>query len=195
MRLNYGRNALMKNKQNYSHIKISKFLSRILRHSPETIHLSMDKNGWVNINELIENANKYTNMRLTDDLIKTIVQTNDKQRYIISEDGKRIRANQGHSIAVDLELESKTPPDILYHGTAERFLDSIMKNGLKPMNRQHVHLSQTKETAFSVGKRHGESIVLSINAKKMYEDGYKFYLSENKVWLADKVPVKYFFPL
>jgi putative RNA 2'-phosphotransferase len=181
----------MENKTNGIHVKTSKFLSLILRHSPETIHLNIDKNGWVNINELINNANKYKNMRLNNDLIKIIVETNNKQRFKISDDGKRIRANQGHSITVDLELESKIPPDILYHGTAIRFLDSIMKEGLKPMARQFVHLSPTEEIALIVGKRHGKPTVLYIDAKKMYEEGYKFYLSENKVWLVDKVPVKY----
>jgi putative RNA 2'-phosphotransferase len=181
----------MENELNAMHVKTSKFLSLVLRHSPETIHLNMDKNGWVNIDELITNANKYKNMHLNNDLIKIIVETNNKQRFKISDDGKRIRANQGHSIAVDLELESKIPPDILYHGTANRFLDSIMKEGLKPMTRQFVHLSLTEEIALTVGRRHGKPIVLYINAKNMYEDGYKFYLSENKVWLVDKVPVKY----
>jgi putative RNA 2'-phosphotransferase len=151
----------------------------------------MDKNGWVNIDELIHNANKYKNIPLTFDLIKIIVETSDKQRFIISDDEKKIRANQGHSIKVDLELESKTPPDILYHGTAEHFLGEIMKYGLKPMTRQHVHLSQIEEIALAVGNRHGKAIVLSINAKNMYEEDHKFYLSENKVWLVDKVPVKY----
>jgi putative RNA 2'-phosphotransferase len=179
------------NKSHDNHVSISKFLSLVLRHSPQTIHLNIDKNGWVNIDELIQNANKYKRMHLTVDLINTIVKTNDKQRFILSDDGKRIRANQGHSINIDLELEAKTPPDILYHGTASRFLDSIMKDGLKPMSRQHVHLSQTEETALKVGKRHGKPIVLFINAKNMFEDGYKFYLSENNVWLVNNVPAKY----
>jgi putative RNA 2'-phosphotransferase len=181
----------MKNKSNDDHVKISKFLSLILRHSPETIHVNMDKNGWVNISKLIDNTNKYKNMHLTIDLIKTVVDTNDKQRFILSDDEKKIRANQGHSIPVDLELENKIPPDVLYHGTASRFLDSIMKNELKPMTRQYVHLSPAEKVAITVGKRHGEPIVLYINAKDMYEDGYKFYLSKNKVWLVDRVPIKY----
>jgi putative RNA 2'-phosphotransferase len=151
----------------------------------------MDKNGWVDIDELIHNANKYRNICLTMDLIHIVVKDNDKQRFIISDDGKRIRANQGHSITVDLGLEDKKPPEVLYHGTASRFLDSIMKDGLKPMKRQYVHLSKTEEIALTVGKRHGKPIVLYINAKDMYEEGYKFYLSENKIWLVDKVPVKY----
>ena len=179
------------NKSYDNHVAISKFLSLVLRHSPQTILLNIDKNGWFNIEELIQNANKYKRMNLTVDLINTIVSTNDKQRFILSDDGKRIRANQGHSINIDLELEAKTPPDILYHGTASRFLESIMNYGLKPMSRQYVHLSQTEETALTVGKRHGEPIVLFINAKKMFEDGYKFYLSENNVWLVNNVPKKY----
>jgi len=181
----------MKEKLNDAHVRISKFLSLILRHSPGTIHLTMDNNGWADIDELIINANKYKKKQLTFELIKMIVETNDKQRFIISDDGKRIRANQGHSIQIDLELESKTPPDILYHGTTDRFLDSILKDGLKPMSRQYVHLSQNEETALAVGKRHGKPIVVSIMAKTMYEEGYKFYLSENNVWLVDNVPVKY----
>jgi putative RNA 2'-phosphotransferase len=152
----------------------------------------MEKNGWVNISELIDNANKYKNMHLTIDLIKTVVYTNDKQRFIISSDKKKIRAKEGHSIEVDLDLESKKPPNVLYHGTASFFLDSIMENGLNPIAKiQDVYLSPTKKIAIEVGKRDGEPVVLYINAKDMYEDGYKFYLSENKVWLVDKVPLKY----
>ncbi|MDR1315232.1 MAG: RNA 2'-phosphotransferase [Spirochaetales bacterium] len=186
-----NKDKFMRNKSTGDLVKISKFMSLVLRHSPETIRVNMDKNGWVSIQELIDNANKYKNLHLSVDIIKMVVETNDKQRYILSDDGKRIRANQGHSIAVDLELESKTPPDILYHGTATRFLDSIMKDGLKPMTRQYVHLSRTEQTATAVGKRHGEPVILYIDARKMHEDAYKFYLSENKVWLTDNVPVKY----
>jgi putative RNA 2'-phosphotransferase len=181
----------MKTESNGANVKISRFLSLLLRHAPETIHVNMDRNGWVDINELIDNAHKYKNLHLTIDLIKTIVETNDKQRFVISDDGKRIRANQGHSIAVDLELESKAPPDILYHGTADRFLNSIFKEGLKPMRRQYVHLSLTEEIALTVGKRHGNPAVLYINTKNMYEEGYEFFLSKNKIWLVKEVPVKY----
>jgi putative RNA 2'-phosphotransferase len=181
----------MENKLNAKGVKISKFLSLVLRHAPETIHVNMDKNGWVGIQELIDNAKTYKKLHLTIDVIKKVVETNDKQRFIISDDGKRIRANQGHSITVDLELESRTPPDVLYHGTAIRFLDSIKKDGLKSMGRQYVHLSRTEEIAIAVGRRHGEPIVLYIDTKSMYEERYKFYLSENKVWLVDKVPIKY----
>ena len=176
-------------------IRISKFLSLILRHSPQTIHLNMDSNGWVNIDEIIHNAKKYKNIILTLDLIKIIVENNDKKRFKIFEDEKKIRASQGHSIKVNLNLENKPPPDVLYHGTANRFLESIMENGIEQMNRQYVHLSQSKEIALTVGKRHGKPIVLVIDAKNMLKDGYKFYLSENNIWLTDKVPVKYIKPL
>jgi len=181
----------MENQSNNNIVRISKFLSLILRHSPEKIHLNIDKNGWANIQELIENANKYKNIQLTIELIKEVVEKNDKKRFIISEDGERIRANQGHSIKIDLELESKIPPDILYHGTSSRFLDSIMKEGLRPMTRQYVHFSTDEETALKVGKRHGRPLILQVDAKKMHEDGYKFYVSENGIWLTEKAPVKY----
>jgi len=181
----------MEKQSNDSNTRVSKFLSLVLRHSPEIIHLNIDKNGWAGIDEIIDKAGKYKSLHLSVELIKEVVEKNDKQRFIISDDGKRIRANQGHSITIDLELESKTPPDILYHGTATRFLGSIMKDGLKPMTRQYVHLSATEKTALTVGKRHGEPTVLHIDAKGMYEDGYKFYLSENGIWLVEKVPAEY----
>jgi putative RNA 2'-phosphotransferase len=169
----------------------SKFLSLVLRHRPELIHLNMDANGWVDIDELINNANKYKNMHLTKEILAEIVKTNDKQRFIIDTKNNKIRANQGHSIAIDLALEPQIPPDELYHGTATGFLDSIIGNGIKSMSRQYVHLSRTVEIAENVGKRHGKPIVLYIDAKAMYENGHRFYLSENKVWLVDYVPKEY----
>jgi putative RNA 2'-phosphotransferase len=172
-------------------VQMSKFLSFVLRHQPETIHLNMDKNGWVDIDELINNANKYKNWRLDKEILAEIVKTNDKQRFIIDNEKNKIRANQGHSIKIDLAIEPKTPPDELYHGTAARFLESIMENGIKPMRRQYVHLSRTVEIAENVGKRHGTPIVLYINTKAMHEKGYTFYLSENRVWLVDYVPKEY----
>jgi putative RNA 2'-phosphotransferase len=172
-------------------VQLSKFLSLVLRHKPELIHLNMDANGWADIDELIKNANKYSNMCLTKDILTEIVKTNDKQRYIIDTEKNKIRANQGHSISIDLALEPQIPPDELYHGTATKFLESIMANGIKPMSRQYVHLSRTTEIAENVGKRHGEPIILSIDTKSMYENGYKFYLSENKVWLVNDVPKEY----
>ena len=181
----------MKDTMHRELVKLSKFLSLVLRHSPQTIHLNMDTQGWAALDVLIRNAKKYKNIALTIDVIHNIVAHNDKQRFIISDDGKRIRANQGHSIPVDLGLERREPPGVLFHGTASRFLGSIMQDGIKPMRRQYVHLSLTAEIALSVGKRHGNPVVLYIDAKKMHEDGFAFYLSENKVWLTDVVPVQY----
>lgn len=165
---------------------ISKFLSLILRHKPETIGLKLDKNGWADIDELIE---KSKDISLTRELIDEVVQKNDKRRFII--DGNRIRANQGHSIEVDLELKPLTPPDILYHGTATRFLDSIMQTGITKQSRQHVHLSQELETAISVGQRHGKVAILEVNAQEMLAKGHTFYRSENGVWLTDIVGVEF----
>jgi putative RNA 2'-phosphotransferase len=125
------------------------------------------------------------------DELKEIVATNNKQRFEFSEDMNRIRARQGHSIYVDVELEEKLPPDTLYHGTAKAFLDSIMEKGIIKGNRLYVHLSSTKETATNVGKRHGEPVVLEIDAKRMAEDGHRFFLSRNGVWLTDYVDSKY----
>jgi len=169
-----------------THKKISKYLSYILRHKPQSIGLKLDANGWANIDELIA---KTTQMELSRQDIEIVVENNSKQRFAI--DGDKIRANQGHSIEVDLALEPQTPPDILYHGTATRFIDSINQNGLLPQSRQHVHLSSDKDTAIEVGKRHGKVVVLEIDCTQMATDGYSFYLSHNGVWLTDAVPKEY----
>jgi putative RNA 2'-phosphotransferase len=171
-------------------IKISKFLSLILRHKPESIGVSMSPHGWVNINELIKAAEKhriYLNKKLIDQVIKE----DDKQRFTYSTDGESIRANQGHSINIELELKPSKPPDSLYHGTASRFIENIRKKGLLKMNRQHVHLSLLKKTAYDVGKRHGKPIILTIDAETMTKDGYDFYLSKNGVWLTKHVAPQY----
>jgi len=165
---------------------VSKFLSLLLRHKPETIGLMLDENGWADIDELISKSKE---IALTRALIDEVVADSDKQRFII--EGNKIRANQGHSIAVDLEFKAVRPPDMLYHGTATRFLDSIMQGGLTKQQRLHVHLSKNIETATAVGKRHGKVVILEVESKKMFEDGYEFYLSENEVWLTDVVPVEY----
>lgn len=172
------------------HTKISKFLSYVLRHRPDSINISLDTEGWVNIDELLKQAQQH-GKAITHSLLKEIVQTNDKQRFIISEDGTRIRANQGHSIPVDLKLQPKNPPAYLYHGTAQKYLDSIMTQGLKKRNRQHVHLSFEKETAIKVGSRHGKVVILKIAAQDMQRAGHSFYRSENNVWLTDHVPVEF----
>jgi putative RNA 2'-phosphotransferase len=169
---------------------ISKLMSLVLRHKPDELGLKMDEEGWVNVNELISNM-KAKGIRVTFETIQTVVDTNDKKRFAFSEDKTLIRASQGHSIEVELNLPEAVPPDILYHGTTTKYLDSILQAGLLKQNRQHVHLSITKETALNVGSRHGKPVILTINAKLMYKNGIKFYLSENKVWLTDMVPPQY----
>ena len=176
-------------------VSISKFLSFILRHNPDSIHLQLDKHGWASIDEFIENAKKYAHKDITYDMIEHIVNHNDKQRFALSADGEKIRANQGHSIHIDLGLTPIIPPDVLYHGTAIRFYEAIMAQGIKPMNRQYVHLSETEETAINVGSRHGKPIVLKILSSEMRQDGFIFYKSENGVWLTNRVPKNYIRPL
>lgn len=171
------------------HKKASKFLSLVLRHQPELIHLDMDEQGWVSVDQLIKNARG--RVFLDRDLIRRIVRDNDKQRFVLSDDGRSIRANQGHSINIDLQLEPRQPPETLYHGTADRFLESIEAQGLKPGSRRHVHLSADIKTARNVGQRHGRPIVLKVAAEQMYQQGCVFYRSDNGVWLIDQVPVGY----
>ena len=171
-------------------VKKSRFLSLVLRHKPETIGLALDENGWVAIDSLLEAANAH-NRTLTRAELDEIVATNNKKRFAISQDGLRIRASQGHSLDVNLELQPRTPPPILYHGTAVCFLPSIRKKGLQKMNRQHVHLSSTEETAKDVGSRHGTPAILLVKAGVMDTDGYSFFLSDNGVWLTDTVPTAY----
>jgi len=167
-------------------IKIGRKMSYLLRHNPED--LSMDKNGWVKVSELLNKLN------ITASTLDSIVDTNDKKRYIYNDDKTLIRANQGHSVNVDVELEEKIPPVVLYHGTSPNFINSILKSGLSKMNRQHVHLSSDIETALNVGQRHSKRNkpeVLVIDCKSMVKDGYKFYISNNGVWLTDHIPNKY----
>jgi putative RNA 2'-phosphotransferase len=171
--------------------KISKYLSYILRHAPQSIQVSMDSEGWVDIDELMTNALTFDEVSLTLTEIIDVVVSSDKQRFKLSADQTKIRANQGHSIQVELDLVETVPPEILYHGTAHRFVDSIQQEGLKPMARQHVHLSADIETAINVGSRYGKPVILTITAQQMYQDGVKFYLSENSVWLVDAVTTQY----
>ena len=169
---------------------ISKLMSLVLRHQPEAIGLQLDENGWANVQELITKMND--NGTSVDIATLTMaVETNDKKRFAFNEHKTMIRANQGHSIAVDLNLKPAIPPDTLYHGTADRFVESILKEGLKKQQRQHLHLSWQIETAKAVGSRHGRPVILNIDAKAMQQDGFIFYLSDNNVWLVDEVPVKY----
>lgn len=177
-------------KDKYSDEELGKFISLILRHDPKVIDIILDENGWANVDDLIKGINR-AGKQIDFITLKRIVNENNKQRYSFSDDQIKIRANQGHSIKVDIELEEKIPPESLYHGTAKRFIESIMNMGIQKQSRQHVHLSSDLNTAYSVGKRHGEPIVLKINSKAMFEDGYKFYISKNMIWLTDLVPVKY----
>ena len=171
-------------------IIISKYLSYVLRHAPESIGLHLEKGGWVSVDELLCASVKHGNPISKNDL-KEVVKKNEKQRYSFNEDGTRIRANQGHSIPVDLELDSKEPPEYLYHGTVEKSLNEILKSGINRGQRNHVHLSPDVITARKVGARRGKPVVLTIEAKRMYKDGYAFYLSDNGVWLTDLVPSCY----
>ncbi len=171
-------------------VKLSKFLSLVLRHQPEAIGLTLDENGWADVDALIELANK-AGRRLTRPLLEQVVAENDKQRFALSADGRRIRANQGHSVAIDLALPPSVPPALLYHGTASRLVDSIRAEGLHAGTRQHVHLSLDTQTATKVGQRHGRPVVLIIRAGEMAAAGHEFFLSANGVWLTERVPVEF----
>lgn len=170
--------------------KLSVFISLVLRHKPDAAGITLDEHGWANVDELINGINN-TGRKIDMTMLEEIVKTDNKQRYSFNEDKTLIRANQGHSIPVDVELKEQEPPELLYHGTADRFVKSIMKEGLKPMSRLYVHLSKDIETAKKVGKRHGNPVVLKIHSEQMKRDGVKFYLSENGVWLTKKVDVEY----
>ena len=176
---------------NQEMVHLSKVMSLLLRHKPETAHLSMDAEGWVGVEELLRNMNRFfhTNASLED--IQYVVSHNEKKRFMVSEDGKRIRACQGHSISVNLGLKAIQPPSRLYHGTAKQTVSSIQRGGLQKMTRQYVHLSDSISTARSVGMRHGVPVVLVIDAERMARDGFLFYRSENGVWLTDAVPSCY----
>lgn len=171
-------------------VSTSKFLSLVLRHRPDSIGLTLDPQGWASIEELVAAASLH-GRKLDHDLLLRVVHENDKQRFALSPDGLRIRASQGHSIEVELQLEPATPPEILYHGTVARFLDSIRRSGLIRGARQHVHLSADERTAVIVGKRRGEPVVLEVAAARMNAAGASFYLSQNGVWLTDHVPPEY----
>lgn len=173
-----------------SNTKLSKFLCLVLRHKPETVGLTLDEHGWADVEKLLTAVRRSGRM-INREILEEIVRTDEKKRYTLSEDGRKIRAAQGHSISVDLELKEQIPPDILYHGTSTRFLDNIFKDGLLPQSRQYVHLSKDFETAVKVGARHGNAIVLRVEAGNMHQNGYAFYLSENGIWLTKKVPTEY----
>jgi len=170
--------------QNKNDVALGRFLSLILRHSPSSAGIVLDDNGWADVKELLSGVNR-TGRKIDIESLERIVRENSKNRYSFNEDKSKIRANQGHSVEVDVELPEMRPPDVLYHGTATRFLQSIKESGITKQNRQHVHLSADVDTAIAVGKRHGKPMVLYINTAEMFADGHKFMLSENGVWLCD----------
>lgn len=176
--------------QSKSDVKLGRFLSLVLRHDPGAAGVKLDEQGYVDVIQLISGV-KRAGWPIDRETLERIVRENNKQRYSFNEDGTKIRANQGHSLAVDVGLEQQVPPDLLYHGTAERFVESIRALGISKGTRQHVHLSEDIETARKVGSRHGKPTILTVNAAAMYADGYSFYRSANQVWLCDHVPWKY----
>lgn len=170
-------------------IKLSKYISLILRHKPGVIGITLDEHGWANVDELIVGVSKDRTFNM--EILEEIVRTDEKQRYSFNSDKTKIRANQGHSIPVDVELQEKEPPEILYHGTGEKYVESIDKEGLSSKGRLYVHLSKDIDTAMKVGRRHGVPVVYQIRSKEMYCDRHKFFLSKNGVWLTKEVPVEF----
>ncbi len=170
-------------------IDTSRYMSLILRHKPEAIGIQLDDHGWANVDELIAGISKTYEFSM--DVLEEIVRTDDKQRYSFNDDKTLIRANQGHSIPVDVELEKATPPKYLYHGTAEKFRESIEEQGLIPKSRLYVHLSSDIDTAIKVGSRHGKPVVYRILSGLMHDEGFDFYKSVNGVWLTKHIPVNY----
>jgi putative RNA 2'-phosphotransferase len=171
-------------------IRISKFLSLVLRHKPERIGLTLDQGGWAKVDELLRKANQ-AGVSLNKDLLQWVVDNNDKQRFCFSLDRQRIRANYGHSIPADLDFAPSKPPESLFHGTATRFVESIKRQGLVPRKRNYVHLSPDHQTAITVGLRHGKPIVLIIQAGRMYECGFQFFCSTDGIWLTERVPAEH----
>lgn len=170
-------------------INTGKFIALILRHKPEVIGIHLDEHGWANVDELIAGIAKTQEFNMA--MLEEIVRTDNKQRYSFNDNKTKIRANQGHSIPVDVELEQKTPPDVLWHGTGEKYVSSIEAEGLIPKTRLYVHLSSDPDTAIKVGSRHGKPVVYEVATGAMQKDGYVFFQSVNGVWLTKQVPVKY----
>ncbi|KUP97686.1 RNA 2'-phosphotransferase [Thermobifida cellulosilytica] len=171
-------------------VRASKFLSRVLRHRPEEANVTLDAEGWVEVDALLKGC-RAAGRPLTRAELEEIVARNDKRRYAFSEDGRRIRAQQGHTVEVDLNLPVRTPPEVLYHGTAKHSLPAILNEGLRPMGRHYVHLSPDEETARRVGARHGRPVVLTVDSARMHADGHEFRISGNGVWLVAGVPPHY----
>ena len=182
----------MKTGNSYKRLQnTSRFISLILRHRPEAVGITIDEHGWADVREMIDGVNKSGKHTLDMEMLEEIVRTDEKQRYSFNEDHTLIRANQGHSIPVDVEPEEKIPPDILWHGTGEKYVSSIDAQGLIPKGRLYVHLSADMETARKVGRRHGKPVIYEIDCRGMAGDGYRFFLSANKVWLTKEVPARY----
>lgn len=171
-------------------VKVSKCLSKHLRHEPERLGLTLAPGGWVEVEQLLSACAAHQ-FPITREELEVVVANSDKQRFSFDENNTRIRANQGHSVEVDLQLQPQTPPQVLYHGTGEQTVPAILRSGLNKMSRHHVHLSREVETARKVGARHGRPVVLAIAAETMHQDGFTFYCSENSVWLVDAVPPQY----
>ncbi len=171
-------------------ITVSKFLAKHLRHTPEALGLTLQSGGWVSVDHLLA-ASERAGFPISYDELIECVETNDKKRFAFDDTGDLIRANQGHSVEVDLQLEARQPPEVLYHGTVERFLPSILTDGLNKGKRHHVHLSSDLETARKVGARRGKPVLLRVHAGAMHRAGIPFFVSANGVWLTDTVPVRY----
>lgn len=170
--------------------KKSKFLSLVLRHQPDTIGIELDESGWVNVDVLMSALTRH-NKGMSRAILEEVVSTNDKQRFSFNEDGTRIRANQGHSVDIELGYEPATPPETLYHGTPQQFVENIAEQGLQKMNRHHVHLHVDVETSTAVGQRRGKPVLLKIRALDMHQAGHEFFVTPNDVWLTDHVPTEY----
>ncbi|MBY0550100.1 MAG: RNA 2'-phosphotransferase [Candidatus Obscuribacterales bacterium] len=170
--------------------RISKFLSLVLRHKPEQIGIVLDESGWVDVDTLVAACGKHK-FQISVEELEHVVRTSEKKRFAFSQDKKKIRANQGHSVDVELGYQPVEPPEILYHGTAVKSLESIRATGLERRARTHVHLSTDIVTASKVGVRHGQLVLLEVLSKKMFDEGFLFYLSDNGVWLTERVPVAY----
>lgn len=170
--------------------RISKFLSMVLRHKPENVGITLDENGWTDVPVLLKQLNAH-GITVSLDILKHVVDTNEKKRFAFNENFSRIRANQGHSVTVSLDYAPQEPPAELYHGTAQGFVTSIMATGLNKRTRHHVHLSTDIKTATAVGQRHGKPVIFVVLAKAMHEAGFTFFVSDNNVWLTDHVPVQY----
>lgn len=189
---NYGSQGNERNEpqQSKEDVKLGRFLSLVLRHNPAAAKIKLDQQGYADVEQLLSGVNR-AGWKIDRDRLERIVRENNKQRYSFNEDGTKIRANQGHSLAVDVELEQQVPPNVLYHGTASHAVDSIKAKGIVKGTRQHVHLSADVDTAHRVGSRHGKPAILTINALAMHEQGFVFYRSTNGVWLCDHVPWQY----